>query len=44
MLDALLQWHCVKLAGKIVVMDNVLAISTQKIPKAPVTISNFTFA
>jgi hypothetical protein len=41
---ALLQWQCVKLTGKVVVMDNVLAISMQDIPTAPVTISNVTFA
>lgn len=41
---ALLQWQCVKLTGKVVVMDNVLAISMQNIPSAPVTISNVTFA
>ncbi len=41
---ALLQFQCVKLNGKVVVMDNVLSISMQDIPTAPVTISNVTFA
>jgi len=41
---ALLQWQCVKLDGKVTVMDNVLSISMQDKPTGPITISNVTFA
>ena len=41
---ALLQWQCVKVNGKVTVMDNVLSISVQDQPSGPITISNVTFA
>ena len=41
---ALLQWQCVKVDGKVTVMDNVLSISVLDRPSAPITISNVTFA
>jgi hypothetical protein len=41
---ALLQWQCVKLTGKVTVMDNVLSISVKDRPSGPITISNVTFA
>ncbi len=41
---ALLQWQCVKVTGKVTVMDNVLSISVEDRPSGPVTISNVTFA
>jgi hypothetical protein len=41
---ALLQWQCVKVRGRVVVMDNVLSISMKDRPSGPITISNVTFA
>ena len=40
----LLQWQCVKVPGKVTVMDNVLSISVLDRPSGPITISNVTFA
>jgi hypothetical protein len=40
----MLQWQCVKLRGKVTVIDNVLSISVQDRPSGPITISNVTFA
>jgi hypothetical protein len=39
-----LQWQCVKVSGKVTVIDNVLSISVLDRPSAPLTISNVTFA
>jgi hypothetical protein len=41
---ALLQWQCVKVGGKVTVIDNVLSISVLDRPTGPITISNVTFA
>ena len=41
---ALLQWQCVKVDGKVTVVDNVLSISVMNRPSSPITISNVTFA
>jgi hypothetical protein len=41
---ALLQWQCVRVPGRVVVMDNVLSISVLDRPTGPITISNVTFA
>ncbi|MDR3634737.1 MAG: hypothetical protein P4L84_13115 [Isosphaeraceae bacterium] len=40
----LLQWQCVKVPGKVTVVDNVLSISVLDKPSGPITISNVTFA
>ncbi len=40
----LLQWQCVKVNGKVTVVDNVLSISVLDRPSSPITISNVTFA
>ena len=40
---AMLQWQCVKLNGKVRVIDNVLSISVLDRPSGPITISNVTF-
>jgi hypothetical protein len=40
----LLQWQCVRLGGKVTVIDNVLSISVIDRPSGPITISNVTFA
>jgi hypothetical protein len=39
-----LQWQCVKVPGRVTVMDNVLALSDANRPTGPITISNVTFA
>jgi hypothetical protein len=39
-----LQWQCVRVKGKVTVIDNVLSISVQDRPTGPITISNVTFA
>ncbi len=41
---AFLQWQCVKIDGKVRVIDNVLSISVLDRPSAPINISNVTFA
>jgi hypothetical protein len=41
---ALLQWQCVKVAGKVRIIDNVLSISVADRPSGPITISDVTFA
>jgi hypothetical protein len=40
----MLQWQCVKVNGKVTVVDNVLSISVLDRPSAPINISNITFA
>jgi hypothetical protein len=40
----LLQWQCVKVHGKVTVVDNVLSISVLDRPTGPISISNVTFA
>jgi hypothetical protein len=40
----LLQWQCVRVTGKVTVIDNVLSISVKDRPSGPITISNVTFA
>ncbi|WZP00169.1 hypothetical protein EP7_001788 [Isosphaeraceae bacterium EP7] len=39
-----LQWQCVKVHGKVRVIDNILSISVQDRPSGPITISDVTFA
>ena len=40
----MLQWQCVKVGGKVTVVDNVLSISVLDRPSAPINIANVTFA